>query len=147
MKTKINKSETVEYSSWESMRQRCNNPNNKHYKNYGGRGIIVCKEWDSFDKFLLDMGYRPEKKYSLDRIDVNGNYCIENCKWSNRYTQDRNRRNSVYLEYKGTTYVLQDLANLVNLHQQTIQARLKKGMSVEEAINKPYKYRKNVVLL
>lgn len=147
MKTKINKSETPEYTSWESMKQRCNNSNNKHYKNYGGRGITVCKEWDTFDQFLLDMGYRPDKKYSLDRIDVNKNYCKENCKWSDRYTQDRNRRSSVYLEYKGKKYILQDLANLVNLNQQTIQGRLKKGMSVEEAVNKQYKYRKNVILL
>lgn len=144
MTTKINKSETSEYTSWESMKQRCNNSNNKHYKNYGGRGIKVCEEWNTFDKFLLDMGPRPEKSYSLDRIDVNGNYCKENCKWSSRYTQDRNRRSSVYLEYKGKTYILQDLANIVNLNQQTIQKRLKKGMSVEEAINKPYKYTKKL---
>lgn len=147
MTTKINKSDTPEYTSWESMKQRCNNPNNKHYKNYGGRGIKFCKEWNIFDKFLLDMGYRPGKKYSLDRIDVNGDYYKENCKWSDRYTQDRNRRNSVYLKYKGKNYILQDLANLVNLNQQTIQKRLKKGMSVEEAVSKQYKYTKNVVLL
>lgn len=147
MKIKINKSETPEYTSWESMKQRCNNPNNKHYKNYGGRGIKVCEEWNIFDKFLLDMGPRPEKGYSLDRIDVNGDYNKENCKWSSRHTQDRNRRNSVYLKYKGETYILQDLANMVNIHQQTIQDRLKKGMTIEQAVSKQYKYKKNVILL
>lgn len=99
MESKVNKSETTEYSSWESMKQRCNNPKNKHFKNYGGRGIKVCEDWNSFDKFLLDIGNKPGKQYSLDRLDVNGNYCKENCQWSNRYTQDRNRRISVYLEY------------------------------------------------
>jgi len=137
------KSTTTEYSSWESMKQRCFNSKNKHFKNYGGRGIIVCDRWLMFDGFFEDMGDKPSKKYSLDRLDVNGNYCKENCKWSTRYTQDRNRRDSVYLVYKNKNYILQDLANEIGIPQQTIQARLRKGLSIEEAVSKVYKYIKS----
>jgi len=70
------------YQSWRAMKQRCYCPNNKDYHNYGGKGIIVCEEWkDSFIQFLSDMGVRPSKDYSLDRIDPNKNYCPSNCQW------------------------------------------------------------------
>jgi hypothetical protein len=72
---------TRTYRSWKEMRQRCLNPNSDKWKWYGGRGITISKEWDSFEVFLLDMGERPEGK-SIDRIDSDGNYCKDNCKWS-----------------------------------------------------------------
>ena len=141
-------SNSITYSSWECMKARCINPHNKFYPNYGGRGIKVCDRWMKFENFLEDMGERPSKKYSIDRKDVNKDYCIDNCMWSDRYTQDRNRTNTVHLEYKGETYVLKDLARMFNLHYQTLQDRIKKGMSVEEALNKQYKYvKKNEQLL
>ena len=80
------------HGAWVSMRGRCNNPNNANYHNYGGRGISVCPEWDDFDTFLRDMGERPSNRHSIDRIDNDGNYEPENCRWALQSTQMRNTR-------------------------------------------------------
>lgn len=140
--TRHNMSTSSEYSSWESMKSRCLYEDNKFYYNYGGRGITVCKEWMDFKNFFKDMGLKPSKKYSLERIDVNGNYEPENCRWADKHDQDRNKRNTVKIEYDGKSIVLIDLAKQFNLNQQTLRKRLNKGMSVEEALTKPYKYTK-----
>ena len=78
------------YNTWEKMRQRCNNPNSGDFKNYGGRGISVCSRWDWFPNFLADMGDRPES-YTLDRIDPDGDYTPENCRWATALQQRHNR--------------------------------------------------------
>ena len=82
---------TTEYNIWRTMRQRCNNPNSKDYARYGGRGIKVCEAWDkSFTTFLSDMGMRP-KNLTLDRINNDGDYTKDNCRWVTRYEQGQNR--------------------------------------------------------
>jgi hypothetical protein len=79
------------YKAWTSMRSRCRNPLDRNYPNYGGRGIAVCKEWDSYDKFKEDMGEQPEGS-TLERIDNDKGYYKGNCKWATHIEQGRNRR-------------------------------------------------------
>jgi len=82
------------YATWTSMRSRCRNPNAAGYPNYGGRGIKICPQWDTFEGFLADMGVRPAGM-SLDRVDVNGDYTPENCRWATHTQQMRNRRTTL----------------------------------------------------
>lgn len=101
---KHGKYNTLAYSSWRSMKSRCHNSNEKSYKNYGERGIKICERWNNFENFHADMGDRPSKEYSLDRIDNNANYscghcedCLKNgwatnCKWSTISEQSKNKR-------------------------------------------------------
>ncbi len=88
-----NQQRSPEYRAWESARQRCNNPKDKDYQHYGGRGITVCKRWRKFSNFLQDMGARPPGT-SIDREDVNGNYEPGNCSWATPKQQANNRRNN-----------------------------------------------------
>ena len=110
-----NKSETVEYRAWRGAIQRCCNPKNKDFKNYGGRGISVCRRWrNSFQNFLTDMGKRPSGR-TLDRKEVNGNYTPNNCRWATWKQQANNRRKRVRLEQ----YTLQELTNEIKRRKKS----------------------------
>lgn len=93
------------HKAWIGMKARCNNPNIKHFKHYGGRGIKVCKQWNKFESFYKDMGEKPEG-LTLERIDTNGNYEPSNCKWATWKEQERNRTNNRLITYRGKTQCL-----------------------------------------
>jgi hypothetical protein len=127
---------TKAYRSWISMRQRCNDKNNKHYNYYGGRGIKVCSEWNSFETFLQDMGERPDG-HSIDRIDVNGDYCKENCKWSTAKQQARNRRNSIVIKIDEQSRDLSEWCDIYGISNNTVLERLKRGWDKIAAVVTP----------
>lgn len=106
---------TAEYRAWRHMQSRCYNKNVDNYKNYGGRGIVVCDRWlNSFENFLQDMGNRPSDKHSLDRKSSNGNYEPSNCKWSTTAEQTRNIRTNHWIEREGKRMILSDWATFFN---------------------------------
>jgi len=119
------------YHSWINMIQRCTNPNNKCYMDYGGRGIIVCERWLEFINFLEDMGEKPSREYSIDRIDNSGNYCPENCKWSTSKEQAYNRRSNVQLTFNGETKLQYDWAKEWEINHGIISYHLAQGRSIE----------------
>lgn len=112
------------YWVWSDMRQRCQNPNHKAYKNYGGRGIYVCDRWMIFANFMADMGMRPEGGAMIDRIDNNGPYSPENCKWSTRKEQNSNRRNCIYVECDGERVTLREYCRRKNMNYRPVVKRI-----------------------
>lgn len=129
---------TREYSSWAMMRDRCNNPRNRAYDSYGGRGIVVCARWDSFAAFLADMGPRP-LKHDLERIDNERGYSPDNCRWATRHEQMRNTRRNRMITFNGETLCLKDWAVRFGVPSYVIGYRLTRGWSVEEALTRPTK--------
>lgn len=121
------KCRTDEYIVWRGMKERCNNKNNSHYKDYGGRGIQVCDRWiNSFSNFLSDMGKRPSSKHTLDRVDVNGNYEPSNCRWSTVEEQSSNKRNSVKIIHDGKEMTVPQIAKLTGISTGRLYRKAKK---------------------
>ena len=127
--------ETPEYRIWMGMRNRCNRENHPAYKDYGGRGIFVCDEWDkSFINFFNEMGARPSSSHSLERRDNNAGYIKSNCYWATRKEQSLNRRNNIIITYNNETKTLKEWAEYLGLKYKRIHKRIRVfGWSVEKA--------------
>jgi len=126
---------TATYNAWRNMNTRCRNKNRAQYKDYGGRGIIVCERWKTFKNFYADMGDIPTG-LSLDRKDNNGNYCKENCRWATRAEQRTNTRPVTKIEFNGLVKTLTEWGKEIGLKPNALQYRLK-TWSVEKALTTP----------
>ena len=134
-----NKKQSPEYHTWCNMKERCNNPDNIAYINYGGRGIKVCKRWFKFENFLKDMGLKPSKLHSIERINNDKDYTPSNCKWDIRHNQSRNNRRNRWFEYNGKKMVLSDWATYFGVQPPAIYSHFKGGKSFEQV----YKFYEN----
>lgn len=111
----------AEYRSWKHARERCLNPNIKTYHHYGGRGITFCERWNDFALFMEDMGPRPAARYSIGRIDNDGNYEPDNCRWETVKQQANNRRTSRLFKIG---FISQTVNQWVDLYGNVVTARL-----------------------
>ncbi len=128
MKFPVPRTNLKEYKSWQGMKARCSNPTLPGFHNYGGRGIRVCKRWqEDFVTFLEDMGPKPSDEYSIDRINVNGNYSPENCRWATPKEQALNKRAIILVQYAGEEIPLTEACRLAGIKYRCAQARLKRG--------------------
>lgn len=133
-RTKHGLCDTPEYKIWQGMRSRCNSRNDGAYRNYGGRGISVCPEWDDFIIFLKEMGTRPGPGYELDRIDNEKGYSKGNCHWTTSQINENNRRNNRRVEYRGKTQTIAEWAAQYGFNYRTLNNRINRGWSVERAL-------------
>lgn len=126
------------YKVWAAMKVRCYDKNSIPYKNYGARGINICKEWledfTNFYTWAVDNGYSSDLE--IDRIDVNGNYEPSNCRWADRKTQSNNRRTNRYLEFNGERLTISQWSLRISKSRHTVGRRLRKGWSLADAIEK-----------
>jgi hypothetical protein len=136
---KHNLSNSRLYRIWNDMRTRCNKEYCDHFKDYGGRGIKVCSEWDNlndgfqnFYEWSMSNGYSND--LTIDRVDNDGDYKPGNCRWVTQYEQNRNKRNNHYLDIDGERKIITDIAKENGLHPSTLKGRLDNGCSVEDAI-------------
>lgn len=128
----------AEYKHWQNMKSRCNTPSATQFDRYGGRGIKVCPEWEaSFESFLKDMGPRPGKGYSVDRIDHDGNYEPSNCRWATATEQARNTSLNRIVSIEGREQTLAEAVEGAPVPYNTILYRLKRGWAIEDAIRYP----------
>lgn len=127
------------HNTWKHMKDRIYNVNCADYNNYGGRGITLCKEWDhdfmAFYNWSIAHGYKDD--LTIDRIDNNGPYSPENCRWVNRTVQNNNRRSCRIYSYNGKTMTLQQWANQMGVSRSCLDCRLKRGWSVEKTFSTP----------
>ena len=138
-------SHTPEYYAWGAIQSRCYNPNTESYPIYGGRGIRVSPEWlgrTGFETFLKDMGLRPSIDHSIDRINPNGDYTPENCRWATKLEQARNKRNNLTMTLYGETKTVVEWSEITGISYRTLRAR-RRRMTDEEALTKPVAQKKS----
>lgn len=123
------------YGSWHHMMRRCTNPKEPYFQNYGGRGIKVCERWHSFDNFVADMGPRPAGM-SLDRVNNDGDYTPENCRWADQIQQHNNKSSNVLITHDGRTQTMASWARELGVRRGLLHSRLKR-MPFSEAIARP----------
>lgn len=127
-----------EFAIWNLMRRRCEDPSDGAYPAYGGRGITICPRWQSFQDFYSDMGPRPTADHQIDRIDNSGPYSPDNCRWATRVENCSNRRDNVYVEWRGESLTVYEWARRVGIKPHTLFQRLNKlGWDVERALTTP----------
>jgi hypothetical protein len=128
------------YSVWNTMLQRCINPNAKGYSRYGGCGISVCERWHTFENFLADMGERPSSNHSIDRFpNQNGNYEPGNCRWATKTEQARNTKSNRMIEFQGRTQCMAAWAEESGQTLKNLWGRLESGWLIEKALTTPIK--------
>ena len=116
------------YNSYRCMMSRCYREKDASYKNYGGRGIKVCDEWHDITQFEKWVNSNPYfDGATLDRINVDGNYEPDNCRWATMFEQDKNRRNSILIEYKGDRYNITELSRITGINRSTLNSRYWRG--------------------
>lgn len=130
-------SHTPEYAIWSKIRGRCLNLTDAAYASYGGRGITLDHRWDDFAAFYTDMGPRPSHLHEIDRIDNDGPYSPENCRWATKSEQANNKRNTVWIEYRGARLTLTDAVRMTGLRRKTLRQRIYYGWSGERIIDTP----------
>jgi hypothetical protein len=128
---------TPEWKAWQNAKERCRTPSHRQYGLYGARGIQVCEKWSaSFEAFFADMGKRPSKTHSLDRIDVNGNYEPGNCRWATPKQQANNRRTNVRLLWNGAEMTLAEIARLEKIPYVQFCHRINNGFTINGAVKR-----------
>ena len=131
------------YKVYGEMIRRCSTPTSWKFKDYGARGISVCDEWkyehgfDNFAKWAIENGYNENAQYgecTLDRIDVNGDYTPENCRWVNLNVQANNKRNTIYLTYNNETHTISEWGDILNISRRLIELRHRRGYPIEDIL-------------
>lgn len=127
--------QSSEYTSYKEMMDRCYNVKSDEYHNYGGRGIFVCDRWkEGFKNFIDDMGLKPSKDYSIERVDNNGIYEPTNCKWADDFEQANNTRRNKFLTFNSKTQTHAQWSRELNIPETTIKSRRQRGLTVEEIL-------------
>lgn len=144
LKTTHGLSHTTEHNSWIGMVQRCRDKNHFAYKYYGGKGIMVCERWNnSFQNFLDDMGKKPTPKHTIERIDSNIGYSMDNCRWATMAEQNLNKSDNHFLTFNGKRQTIKEWSDEVGIHYDTIRHRINTyGWSVDRALTEiPINYK------
>lgn len=129
---------TPEHGIWSGLKNRCLSSTDMDYARYGGRGITVCPSWlESFETFFADMGPRPSPGHSIDRINVDGPYSPENCRWATVKEQQRNRRSNTLVTHQGETLTLIEWSERTGLSYGALKLRIQKGWAADRALTTP----------